>query len=258
MNLRDPAQVLPGTFLARFCERIRKKNADQKSCGPIVLVAFGDSVTMGSTANGLFIPEEVYHNRLKKMFSEAFPGPASATLSVINAGIGGDTATMALQRIERDVIRYQPDLVMVSFAGNDYSFEPQLVQRFEDSTRAIIRTIRAKTPADIILLTSTRMASSENANTSDKGYLHVLMQFQNEGVVEQYADIVRKLGREEDVPVADVYAKWEELAAAGLDTTGLLANGLNHPTAEMHKIPANEIFQIIFAGFNATNPGSAR
>lgn len=247
MNLCASHKTAAVQPLARFRQRVREKNADQKSCGPVVIVAFGDSVTMGSTANGLFIPEDVYHSRLKKMFAEKFPGPAAVTLSVINAGIGGDTATAALERLDRDVIRHQPDLLLVSFAGNDYSFEPHLVQRFEDSTREIIRTVRAKTAADIILLTSTHMAGRENDNTTDKGFLRILMRYQNEGVVERYADIVRRIGREENVPVADVHAKWDELAAEGVDTTALLVNGLNHPSAEAHQIHAEAIFEILKA-----------
>jgi lysophospholipase L1-like esterase len=225
----------------------------------VVVVAFGDSVTMGSTANGLFIPEDVYHSRLKKMFAEKFPGAAAATLSVINAGIGGDTATAALGRLERDVIRHQPDLVLVAFAANDLSFEPASADAFENSTREILGAVRAKTPADIILLTSTHMAGRENDNTTDKGFLRVLMRFQNEGVVERYANIVRRIGREENVPVADVYAKWDELAAAGVDTTAMLANGLNHPTAEAHAIHAAAVFEIISASLSADaeNEGTA-
>lgn len=236
--------------LARFCRRIREKNADQKSCGPVVIVAFGDSVTMGSTANGMYIPEEVYHNRLRRMIAKEIPGAAAATLSVINSGIGGDTATAALQRIERDVIHYQPDLVLVAFAANDLGWEPELVQAFENSIRKIIRRIREKTAADVILITPTRMAGRENELASDKGYLDVLMQFQNKGVVAHYAEIIRKIGREEHAPVADVYAKWEQLEAEGVDTTAKLSNGLNHPTAEAHEISAKEIFDLIMAGLN--------
>lgn len=259
MNLCAPIKSAEETLLARFGQRVREKNTDQKSCGPVVIVALGDSVTMGSTANGLFIPEEVYHSRLKRMFAEKLPGPAAVTLSVINAGIGGDTATAALERLERDVIRHQPDLVLVSFAGNDYSFEPHLVQRFEASTREIVRTIRAKTSADIILLTSTHMAGRENDNTTDKGFLGILMRFQNEGVVGRYADIIRRIGSEENVPIADVHAKWDELAASGVDTTAMLVNGLNHPSAEAHQIHAEAIFEIITAALltDSENWGTA-
>lgn len=31
----------------------------------------------------------------------------------------------------------------------------------------------------------------------------------------------------------------------GVDTTALLANGLNHPNAEMHKVFANKLYDVI-------------
>ncbi len=242
-----PAQTAP---LARFCKRFREKHTAQASCGPIVIVAFGDSVTMGSTTNGEFIPEEVYHRRLARMLAEQFPGPATATLSVINSGIGGDTAAKALQRIDRDVIRYQPDLVLVAFAANDLGNDPRRGDEFEQSFRQIISTIRAQTSADIILLTPTQMAARDNDATTDKDYLRILMQFQNEGVVARFAEIIRNVGRLENLPVADIYAQWEQLEAEGTDMTAKLANGLNHPVAEMHKVHAREILRVILAGMS--------
>ncbi len=238
--------------LSRFCERIRAKTADYKSSGPIVVVAFGDSITMGATTSGVFIPEDVYHNRLKRMIGRKFPGPAGGTISVINSGIGGDTAAGALKRLDRDVIRYQPDLVLVAFGANDLG--PESAQKtYEASLRRIIREIREKTSADIILLTPPFMASRDNGAIpeSQKITLNNLVRLQNEGVVAGFAEIVRSVGRDEHVPVADVYAEWENLARSGVDTTARLANGLNHPAPEMHEIPARKIFEIVGAAFNA-------
>jgi lysophospholipase L1-like esterase len=38
---------------------------------------------------------------------------------VINAGVPGDTTARALQRLERDVLSYSPDLVLITLGGND-------------------------------------------------------------------------------------------------------------------------------------------
>ena len=59
------------------------------------------------------------------------------------------------------------------------------------------------------------------------------------------AEAVRQVARELNVPVADVYAEWERLAADGTNTDDLLANGLNHPTAEAHAIPAQLLLQLM-------------
>ena len=38
---------------------------------------------------------------------------------LINAGRCGDTAVGALQRLDRDVLRFHPDLVIIAFSMND-------------------------------------------------------------------------------------------------------------------------------------------
>ena len=49
-----------------------------------------------------------------------------------------------------------------------------------------------------------------------------------------------------NIPIADAYAEWQLLESLGIDTTALLANGLNHPNAEMHKVFANKLYDVIF------------
>ena len=47
-------------------------------------------------------------------------------------------------------------------------------------------------------------------------------------------------------------AAWDDLARRGVDTTALLANGLNHPTAEAHRVPAELVMKLIVPEFNVT------
>ena len=54
-------------------------------------------------------------------------------------------------------------------------------------------------------------------------------------------DLARSMG----VSVADCYSEWKRLYESGVDTTMLLANRINHPTREMHKLFAKKIFDII-------------
>lgn len=77
--------------------------APSRSDRPIV--AFGDSYTEGTTARR----------------SEAFPALLEAHLGipVVNAGRLGETAHEALPRLERDVLRHNPRLVIVEFGVNE-------------------------------------------------------------------------------------------------------------------------------------------
>ncbi len=83
--------------------------------GPINIVIFGDSVSHGAV-NGYNDYENVYWNILKKklnQFRDYIP------VNMINVSIGGTTAMQSLDRVDRHVLRHQPDLVIVCFGLND-------------------------------------------------------------------------------------------------------------------------------------------
>ena len=69
------------------------------------IIAFGDSLTYGTGATS----GKDYPSQLSKMVSRP----------VINAGISGDTTARALERLERDVLAYSPDIVLITLGGND-------------------------------------------------------------------------------------------------------------------------------------------
>jgi lysophospholipase L1-like esterase len=65
---------------------------------PKTLVCFGDSLTEGAIGASYV---DILRQRLP------------AAVRVINAGINGDTAINLLRRLDRDVVPYRPDLVMI-------------------------------------------------------------------------------------------------------------------------------------------------
>lgn len=227
----------------RFLARIARKVQDYRSSGSIVIVAFGDSVTMGCTALGEIEPSAVYHHRLKGMLEARHP---QAVFSMINSGIGGDNTGDAIARLDRDVLRYRPDLVLVAFGLNDASSEPGRLELFRDNLRRIVRDVLAAA-SDAILLTPSFMCSRESSAVAaeHRGYLPHMLTTQNDGVLARFAQAVRDVAAEQGVALADVYAAWEALAKRGVDTTAMLANGLNHPTGAAHEIAAEQVMAAI-------------
>ena len=69
------------------------------------IIAFGDSLTFGTGASSSMD----YPSQLSKMIARP----------VINAGRPGDTTARALQRLEKDVLAYSPDVVLITLGGND-------------------------------------------------------------------------------------------------------------------------------------------
>lgn len=74
------------------------------------IVCFGDSVTFGWNVRYDFS----YPYILEKNLTSKYPG-----VKVINCGIGGNTITDALARMEKDVLSYKPHLVIINFGLND-------------------------------------------------------------------------------------------------------------------------------------------
>ncbi len=226
-----------------FYQRIKEKTA-QPHAAPVLIVAFGDSVTQGMTELGVQESDSVYHARLKRMLEAAHP---LATFSVINAGQSGQSAPGALASLERDVLRHQPDLTLISFGLNDAWNREDGLAAFTDALAVMYKRIRAETHSDIIALTPTFMNKADNARVAaeHRNLVQGMADIMNSGALSAYADAVRATARSHNVRVADVYAAWEHRAANGVDTDRLLANGLNHPTGEAHAIAADVLMQLI-------------
>ena len=77
----------------------------------VTIVAFGDSITEASHQP----PENRWPEVLRLLLRERSPG---TDITVINAGVGGNTSREGMARIEQDVLRHNPHFVLAEF-GND-------------------------------------------------------------------------------------------------------------------------------------------
>jgi hypothetical protein len=66
--------------------------------------------------------------------------------------------------------------------------------------------------------------------------------------MDLHIDRAKELCAEMGVPVCDCYAIWKQMAKAGVDTTSLLSNDINHPAREMHYLFAYELVKMIIGG----------
>ena len=208
--------------------------------GPINIVAFGDSITHG-VMNGYNDYENVYWNRLRKKLN-AFRN--FMPVNIIDAGIGGTTATASLKRMESQVFRHAPDLVIICFGLNDVNFE------FEDyihSLKTIFSQCRVR-GVDCIFMTPNMLNTyvADDTPAKFREYAFETAEMQNSGKMDKYIYAAMDLAREMGVPVCDCYSKWKELAKTE-DTTMLLCNRINHPTPEMHELFANALYDMIMA-----------
>ena len=212
--------------------------------GPINIVVLGDSVSHGAVIDNIDY-ENAYWNLLKKklnQFRDYVP------VNMINASIGGTTAKNALPRLERQVLKHEPDLIIVCFGLNDVNGS------LTDYTESL-REIFAKCMGcgfDVIFLTPNMLNTyvADDTPVQHTAYARITAQMQNEGRMDEFIFAAIDLARSMNVPVCDCYSKWKELSKTQ-DVTMLLANRINHPTAQMHQLFADCLYELIIGDIRA-------
>ncbi len=214
---------------------------------PATIVFFGDSVTQGCfecyvTQEGkvepVFDSDSSYGSRLKEMLSLLYP---DASLRFINAGISGNTAEGGLKRLDRDVLSFHPDLVVVGFALNDAFLKGESgLSDYKQTMSEILKRI-AETGAESILLTPNSMNIGVSPALKEKPMLKLaeaMERAQKSGILDKYAEAAKEAASEGGAVVCDVYSKWKKMIDAGVNVTELLANKLNHPIRQLHYLTA--------------------
>lgn len=236
-----------------FKKLISQKNSDLYGTKQVTVAFLGDSVTHGCfevvktgavSIDTRYDYKSVYHNKLKEMFNTIFP---AAPLNIINAGISGGSAPNGLDRIERDVLRYSPDLVVVCFGLNDVHNGLEKLDVYKSALKGIFRRLRDEN-IETIFLTPNMMNINVSPNITDDFIVKIAESFakvQNSGLMDTYVEGAREACADEGIPVCDCYAKWKKLADSGVNVTELLSNYLNHPMRDMHLLFASSLFELI-------------
>lgn len=221
-----------------------------------VTVAFlGDSVTQGcfdiykNERGGIetyYDKKSAYETRVFDIFCTLFP---SVPVNIINAGISGDSAPHGLERLSRDVLRHEPDLCVVCYGLNDCGTAANSIERYVSALRGILQGL-AEHGIETIFMTPNMMNTKVSPHLTDPDFIRLAGETakkQNDGLFDAHIEAARALCHEMHVPLCDCYAIWRRLAEAGVDTTELLANKINHPVPEMNRLFAYELVKTMFA-----------
>lgn len=214
-----------------------------------VIVALGDSVTAGhfeftqdpvsffAKADAGTLEEndivEITDARecyLEKFRTKLIDHYEQTSVSTINSGIAGDTMYGMEKRLERDVIRYQPDLVIINGALN-WGQDCGATENYRKVLSSVLDRILEQTDADIILLTPNMEQPGPFTNPLS--------------TLDERVNVIRELAVQKDVCLADTYAAWKVYEAAGYPVTDLLANGMNHPSVTGHEAYAEVLMKLI-------------
>lgn len=185
---------------------------------PRRIVCWGDSVTAGGDASSA---ETAYPAVLQRL----------SGIDVIPIAVGGSTSVQWLNRASGcdwdRVAAAAPDMVTVEFV-NDAG-----LPAWDSLYREIVSRIRS--------------IGAEPVLTTPHFTMPAMMGFSDIRSADQrpYTHFLRKFAAAEGIALADISARWEQLAEIGLPYVTLLANGINHPDDRGHFLAAEELARCI-------------
>ena len=218
---------------------------------PLTIVAFGDSTTAPREVEGTAL--RVYADILR----EALP-QRGMPAQVINAGVGGNNTEQARARFETDVLAHAPDIAIIQFGLNDSCIDvwdgkdkPRVTREaYLENLRYFVETLRAR-GCDVILMTPNPMRWTEPLlKLYGKAPFDVQDPWGFNLTNHDYAQGVRDLAKELEVPLVDVYQLFYDYdAVAGQSTDDLLLDGM-HPNNLGHAMIADWLTDVIMAMAN--------
>lgn len=238
----------------KILDKIREKTISPSSFSPITLAFLGDSVTHGcfelidygeGRVDCVYDQENVYHNLLRKKINTVFP---NCPATIINAGISGDTATGGAERVQRDIIAYQPDIAVVCYGLNDV--HQRDIEVYKKSLESIFVQLK-NAGIETVFMTPNMMCTRDGMEQITVEWIvntaKQCSELQKEnGLMDRYMDAAREVSKKENVILCDCYSDWKKLHYNGADVTCLLSNFINHPTRKMHELFAERLFECIF------------
>ena len=237
----------------KIIELIKQKQRDLHGSRQPVIAFLGDSVTQGCfdlyMQDGRLKPytasNKGYHERVREIFQYLYP---EVPIAIINAGISGDSAKGGRERLDRDVLSFRPDLVVVCFGLNDACLCADGIEVYRNSLKDIFERV-IKSGAELIFMTPNVRTDSVDMLRCEQRFNEVageVAKNEKDGWLDRYLESARDICREMDVPVCDCNRMWKVLRDNEVDINKLLSNQINHPTEELHKMFAYELVRIMF------------
>jgi len=237
----------------KFIEKLAKKQNDLYGASPATIAFLGDSVTQGcfevyesgKAIDTVFENKNAYSTRINEILHMMFP---KAHVNVVNCGISGDNAPNGLSRLDRDILPFKPDLVIVSYGLNDSGKGIEGLENYVNALDGIFKRI-TESGAECIFMTTNAMNTNISCHITNERFRAIAegtMKTQNSGVLERYFEAAKETAIANGVKVCDCYAKWKAMIDAGVNITELLANKINHPIREFHYLFAISLLETMF------------
>lgn len=215
--------------------------AVEESASPITVVALGDSITKGARpARGSkpeVRPEDTFCFLLEKQLQQV-----DSRATVINAGVSSNRTDQAVQRLESDVLKHEPDAVLIMFGTNDSCWDkgadgPRLpLEDYTANLRSIVERVREQGGVPI-MMTPIPLGTGW-------GYARhpQYVKLGPNGPITPYVEACRSVADEYGIPLVDHFAAWQAEPAGAVDER---TTDLCHPNAQGHRIIADAIAPVL-------------
>ncbi len=210
-------------FVARTIDAL-KRSSGMAGSESVRYVALGDSVTAGWLEHGVLDADAAYPALFRRKLSSLYP---FAVVNVLNMGLGGENASGALARFDRDVLRHDPHLVTICLGLNDARGGTEALDAFKTNLVRLVERVQGETRADLLLVTPNTRGDA----------------LQEDGTVTEFVRAIRAVAREREVGLADVHAVYQGAIRMGAAPADLMSNRVSHPTREGHQIFANALIE---------------
>ena len=195
---------------------------------PMKIIFFGDSITeMGVQPGG-------YISKLRQL---AVP---VSEFDLVGKGIGGNKVYDLYLRLENDVLSQSPDVVFIYVGINDI-WHKRLAgtgtdaDKFEKFYRALIKKMKDKNISVVLCTPAVIGERTDNSNEQD-------------GELNYYSGIIRKLSRENDLPIVDLRKDFSEYLKQDNPQNlekGILTTDRVHLNEEGNKLVADSMWKVI-------------
>ena len=203
--------------MARIAKVLKKAQNKED----ITIVAFGGSITYGAKAT---TEANRYGNKVAAWFEEKFP---DTNITFVNAGIGSTTSMVGIHRMDLDVLKYDPDLVIVDFTTNDGDNDPKYQIPYENLIRRLLEHETEPAVMSVIFGDVTNYSSSNGAGNNVR---------QDNAISAHLPSLIYY-----DIPTIDYYGQlWRYIDAGVINWTDVGADEV-HPTDSGHHMASKAI-----------------
>lgn len=197
----------------------------------VKILFFGDSITQaGVSPNGYIV----------KMDSIIKQSHLSDSIELVGAGIGGNKVYDLYLRMEDDVMKQHPDVVMIYVGINDVWHKASSgtgtdPDKFEKFYRAIIKKLQEKNIKVIVCTPSVIGERNDNSNQQD-------------GDLNNYSNIIRTIAKDMSLPVCDLrkaFADYLKVNNPSNLEKGILTSDRVHLNTKGNLFVAGEMWKVL-------------